>query len=275
MQERFLSALHAKVAGDSRFKAAWLEGSLGRGAGDRYSDLDIHLLIAESQIEIIRQEIENWLAAIRPLVLFNLLFDGRMVNALTIDGLRLDVWLHPGDSITIDPGKAKVLHQQPGAVAMADLNKPKDPAATANALLRQIKEFWRCISLTPAVIGRRELIVSVMGLGVEINLLSELLVNGYDVIRDTGVKNLNPYLPAETQRQIEHALDMHGLTPQSLADAHLGLARIVQVQGRIIAERHGFPYPAALEKAVLDYIQREFQQLDLHYGASMQKETNA
>jgi hypothetical protein len=214
----------------------------------------------------VRREIEDWLATIRPLVLFNLLFEGRMVNALTIDGLRLDVWLHPGNHITVDPRKAKVLHQQPGALAMANLDKPKDQAAVASSLQRQVKEFWRCMALLPAVVGRRELIISVVGLGVEINLLSELLINGYEVARDTGVKNLNHYLPAETQTQIEQTLAMSGLTPQGLADAHLGLDRLVQVQGRIIAERHGFPYPEALEKAVLDYVQREFLQLELRYA---------
>jgi hypothetical protein len=272
MQAAFLSALHTRVVGDSRIKAAWLEGSLGRGAGDRYSDLDIHLLIDDNQIESVRQEIEAWLAAIRPLVLFNLLFEGRMVNALTIDGLRLDVWLHPGANIAVDPRKASVLHQAPGALTIAGHDKPK--GRPSGALQRQIEEFWRCISLLPAVVGRRELITGVMGLGVEINLLSDLLIQGYDIARDTGVKNLNHYLPAETQTQIEQALAMNGLTPQGLADAHLGLARIVQIQGRLIAERHEFPYPAALEKTVLDYVRREFLQLQLRYCLSM-KENSA
>jgi hypothetical protein len=139
------------VAADQRIKAAWLEGSFGRGTSDRYSDLDFHFLLEEHELPAFRADIEAWLSTIRPLVLRSLKFEGRMINALTRDGLRLDLWFHTGDRATLDPAKAQVvfargdcLHFHPESTATA-------PAAVAQRLERQTQEFWRCIALLPSV----------------------------------------------------------------------------------------------------------------------------
>ncbi len=263
MQEQYIAALKTKLATDERIKAAWLEGSFGRGNADRYSDLDIHVLLAEAVLPNFKAQVEAWLTEIRPLVLFNLLFDGKMVNALTQDGLRLDMWLHDGETMALDPAKALVLQTTPGSLTFDKAVPPQDPIAIAHGLERMTKEFWRCISLTPAVIGRAELIIGVMGLGIEINLLTELLLTGHGIVRDTGVKNLNRFLPDDVRQTIEAALSLDGLSQTSLVQAHLGLARIVQTQGRTIAEKHQFAYPAALEAAVLRYVEEELAQLGL------------
>ncbi len=263
MQAELIQALKTKLAADQRIKAAWLEGSFGRGNPDRYSDLDIHLLLGESALPGFKAEVETWLATIQPLVLFNLLFDGKMVNALTQDGLRLDMWLHGGETIAVDAAKTLVLHETPDSLTFDKLTPPKDPAAIAQGLARMIKEFWRCISLSPAVIGREELIIGFMGLIVEINLLTEILITGHDIGRDTGVKNLNRFLPGETRPAIESALTMQGLSAASLVRAHLGLARIVQAEGRTLAEKHNFAYPVELEAAVLHYVRQELTLLGL------------
>lgn len=259
MQQSYLTLLETKLVDDSRVAAAWLEGSFGRGNADRYADLDIHLLLTTTGVADFRAGVEAWLNDLRPLVLFTLLFDGQMVNALTVDGLRVDVWLHSGDHVALDGAKAKLICAQPGVVTWDAVTPAKEPAQIAAGLQRQLKEFWRCISLLPSVIGRRELIISLMGLGVEINLLGEILTTGYGVARDTGVKNLNRFLPGDTQAALEAALNLHGLTQQSLAQAHLGLAHIAQQHGRLIAQRHGFAYPHELEAAVLRYVEAELE----------------
>jgi len=263
MQEQYIAALKMKLAADARIKAAWLEGSLGRGNADRYSDLDIHLLLAEAVLPDFKTQVEAWLTEIRPLVLFNLLFDGKMVNALTQDGLRLDMWLHSGETMAVDPAKVLVLQATPSSLTFDKAVPPQDPIAIARGLERVTKEFWRCISLTPAVTGRAELIIGFIGLSVEINLLTELLLTGHGIVRDTGVKNLNHFLPADTRQAIEAALTLDGLSQASLVQAHLSLARIVQTEGRTIAEKHQFAYPDALEAAVLRYVGQELAQLGL------------
>src|SRR2546428_8944411 len=154
MHQPYIDAVTAKVKADPRIKAAWLEGSFGRGTPDRYSDLDFHFLLGESDLPTFRADIEAWLATIRPLVLCTMMFEGRMINALTRDGLRLDLWFHTGDSATIDPTKAQVVFTRGDSLQFRSEPTSTDPVAVAQRLERQTQEFWRCIALLPAVIGR-------------------------------------------------------------------------------------------------------------------------
>ncbi len=266
MQEEYIQALLSQIETDGRIKAAWLEGSFGRGNADRYSDLDIHMLLDESGLPDFTAGIEAWLSTIQPLVLFTLLFNDRMVNALTQDGLRLDVWLHSGKSVSVDSAKTRILFQTGNAVQYDRMAEPGDPAAVAKVLLRQTKEFWRCISLLPPVVGRKELIVSFAGLMVETNILTDVLISGYDIARDSGVKRLNAFLPDHTQQSIEDALLMQDLSQVSLAEAHMKLARIMTEHGRTIAAKHSYAYPDELEAAVLGYVYKELALLGIRRG---------
>lgn len=263
MQQDYIYLLTSKTKADKRIKAAWLEGSFGRGNADRYSDLDIHMLLSDADLPDFKANVEAWLAAIAPLVQFRLLFDSKMINALTRDGLRLDLWLHAGDIATLDEHKARVLAADEHGVRFEDAVPANDPAATAQALQRAIGEFWRCVALLPVGVGRNELITCFMGLTVQTNLLADMLLNGYGIARDRGVKNLNQFLPAEARQAIEDALSLNGLSTTSLARAHLALARVMQQHGPVVAARHSIAYPADLEAAVLRYVQEELALLGL------------
>ena len=70
--DAFLEQLHRRLAANARVEAAWLSGSFGRGDADRYSDIDLNLLLAEGG-DSFRRDIEAFLHALRPLVLYTLL----------------------------------------------------------------------------------------------------------------------------------------------------------------------------------------------------------
>lgn len=263
MHQAYIDAVTAKVAADTRIKAAWLEGSFGRGNPDRYSDLDFHFLLVETALPAFKADVEAWLSTIRPLVLCNFLFEGRMINTLTHDGLRIDLWLHTEDRVTLDPSKARVIFNRGASIHFAPETARADPFAVAQRLERQTKEFWRCIALLPSVIGRNELITAFLGLTIETDIVTDILLTGYGIARNRGVKNLNQFLPPDLRQAIEAALSLHGLLPASLTKAHLGLARIVQEQGRIIADKHQYTYPDRLEEAVLNYVSKELALLGL------------
>ena len=264
MHQAYIDAMTAKVAADNRIKAAWLEGSFGRGNPDRYSDLDFHFLLVDYDLRAFKADVEAWLSTIRPLVLCNFLFDDRMINALTHDGLRIDIWFHTEDHVTIDPSKARVVFNHGDYIRFAQGTARADPFAVAQRLEQQTKEFWRCIALLPSVVGRNELITAFLGLTIETNVLTDLILTGYGIARDRGVKNLNQFLPPDLRQAIEAALSLHGLSPASLTKAHLALARIVQEQGRIIADKHQYTYPDRLEEAVLNYVSKELALLGLN-----------
>lgn len=260
MQTDFLTALRARLDGDPQVLAAWLAGSFGRGNADRYSDIDLHLLLAD--VYAFRASAREWLGSLRPLVLYKLLFDGQMINALTDDGLRIDIWLH-AEAPLLDPAAVDVLLDRAGALRLeTPPAAPSDPAQVANWLLAQIEEFWRCVSLLPTVIGRNELLVSFMGLYVELGIVTDILMAGYGVQRERGVKVLNPYLGDERRAELEAVLQLNGLNVESMVMAHMALADVVHKHGQIIAERHGFAYPAALEEAVLRYVARELHEME-------------
>jgi hypothetical protein len=259
----YLRLLHTKLESDADADAAWLGGSFGRGDDDRWSDIDLHLLLSAGG-ERLRQDIEPWLNTLRPLVLFKLLFEGRMVNALTLDGVRLDIWFYTEPHV-LDATRTQVLFDRHKRLHLAPLPQ-QDKAAGDNTptLLRgQIEEFWRCIAMLPVVIGRREYIVALQGLQVELALVLDILLRGNSIVREAGVKKLNQYLPPPLREEIEAALACNNSTAQGLVRAHLCLAELVRRYGRDFAQRWDFAYPVALEEAVLRYIAEELVLLGL------------
>jgi predicted nucleotidyltransferase len=256
-----VSLLENLLRSDPRIRAAWLEGSLGRGNADRYSDIDLHVLLAESDLAAFQAGAEEWLNAVRPIVLCTLLFGGRMVNALTEEGVRIDLWLHTEERVSLRPGKAIVLHDPAGLIHFDGKPSPPDDAVIAAELEAQIKEFWRCIALLPTVIGREERIVAFQGLNVELNLLINILFKGYRIERDAGIKKLNAFLPEEARTEIEQALSTVHISDGGLAPAHISLARLTAKYGRIAAGNYGFEYPDRLEAAVVKYVYAELEML--------------
>lgn len=248
---------------DPRLRAVWLEGSLGQGSADRYSDVDLHVLVGEAELPAFQTEVETWLGQLQPLVLFNRLFGGQMINALTADGLRVDLWLHSGEQMELVLDRMELLHALPGAVLPARERPAPTLEVTAQRLLGLIQEFWRCITLLPAVLGREERLVALQGLMVELGLVTELLIVGEGVVRDRGVKNLNAFLAEDVRRDLEAGLPPADLSAQALADAHLRLAGLVQERGPALAARHGFTYPAELERTALTYAAQELEHLGL------------
>lgn len=260
LQTEYLEALHNALEINPAVKAAWLSGSFGRGNADRYSDIDINVWLDDADVDKFRQAAETWLGVLRPLVLFRWMFNNRMANVLTADGLRIDLWLFT-DTPTLDPNSVKVLLDRDNALQFETSASMPNSAALKSRLLDQIREFWRCIAMTPVVAGRNELLVGLFGLNIDVTVLSDVLITGYGIARDSGVKRLNPFLPDALRVEIEQAVSIQGLTVASLTQATLALARIMQREGRLLAARHSFEYPEELETAVLAYTKGELATL--------------
>ena len=256
----FVRRVKAKAARDSRIRALWLEGSLGRGHGDRYSDVDLHALLSAEDLPGFREDAQAWMNDVEPQVMFNTLFGGNMVNGMSARGLRWDLWPHAGDNFEIHEERVVVLYAQAGVLRPA----PTPPAApTAAQLTGLLREFWRCISLLPAVLGRGERIVAMQGLMVEVGLVSELLLLAHGQVRDRGVKHLNTYLPPEDRARLEQAMLPASLNLQDLADAHLHLATWVSREGPGWSPRLGATYPNELERVVVKVVREELTLLGL------------
>lgn len=264
MQGRFIDSLTTKSAADPRVHAAWLAGSFGKDIADRWSDVDAHLLIDPKALEEFRAGVQAWLAAIRPLVLFRLLFDGQMVNAMTDEALRIDVWLHAGPNIQVIRGQTRVLFAEEGVLAwQPGPGHALTQEEAAAELQRAIPEFWRCIAMLPVASGRDEKLIGAAGNFLIVLLLTDVLCVGSGLRKDRGVKALNSFLGAEYRQLVEDATFLLELTLEELARFQLRLARIMQEHGPAICRQWHVPYPQALEDAALGYVRRELRLLGL------------
>ena len=269
-QDRYIDALAAKAEADPRIRAAWLAGSFGKETADRWSDVDAHLLIDRAALEEFREDVETWLAAIRPLVLMRMMFNGRMVNAMTDEAMRLDVWLHDEDRAELTLGESRVLYEDEGTLAWQP--HPGDvltPAAAAELLGKGIPEFWRCVAMLPVVVGRAEKLVGAAGNSIILLLLTDVLCAASGRRRDRGVKALNDFLLPDHLQRVEEAVSLANLPLEDAARFPLRLARIMRDCGPAICLQWQVAYPCALEEAVLRYLNQELRSLGL---ASMLKE---
>ncbi len=264
MQTRFIDALVAKAATDPRIRAVWLAGSFGKGIADRWSDIDAHLLIDPTALDEFRESVEAWLSEIRPLVLLRLMFDGQMVNAMTDEALRLDLWLHSGESAQVTEGQTRVLFAEKGVLTwQPDPGGALTQEAAAAELQRAIPEFWRCIAMLPVAVGRDEKLVGAAGNFLIVLLLTDALSVGSGRRKDRGVKALNGFLLPEYRQTVEDATFLSKLTLEELPRLHLRLARIMQAHGPVICEQWNVAYPWALEQTALRYVTQELRSLGI------------
>jgi hypothetical protein len=264
LQHAFIDRLTTAAQADVRIRAAWLEGSFGKGIADRWSDVDAHLLVEPDALDEFREGVRAWLEEIRPLVLFRLMFGGQMVNAMTDEALRLDVWLHADDRAKVVAGQAKVLYAEEGVL---DWQPAPGEAITQQAaaaeLERAIPEFWRCVAMLPVTIGRDEKLISAAGTFLILLLLTDVLSVQSGRRKDRGVKALNGFLPPEYRGLVEDAVYLEELTLVELARFQLRMAALMQAHGPTICARWHVEYPQALEDAVMRYISGELQRLGL------------
>lgn len=264
MQESFIASLTAAAQTAPRIRAAWLAGSFGKGMADRWSDVDAHLLIAPDHIEDFRAGVREWIEGLAPLVLYRLMFGGDMVNAMTDQGLRVDVWLHSGESAEMVEGETLTLYAEEGALIWRPAPSPiLSQAQAAAELERTIPEFWRCVAMLPVALGRDEKLIGAAGNFLILLLLTDTLCVQSGVRKDRGVKALNGFLPPDLRRLTEDATTLPGLTGENLARFQLRLAQIMQEHGPAICARWQVDYPHALEAAALGYVAREMQALGL------------
>ena len=263
MHQEYLKAFVDKADSDGRPLAVWLEGSFAKGTADRYSDIDIHLLVAEEDKAAFQQGLESWLSDVQPLVLFRETFPRQMITCITTVGLRVDVWLHAGDTISLERTKVRVLSATEGSIQFKEACRNKDPKDVRTILTQHFNEFWRVLSILPTVLGRDECISGSMGSTFLVMSLTEVLIIGNGNQRDRGIKNINAFIPQALREEIETALTMQSINREGIAKVHLRLTAIMQQHGPDIAKQHGVIYPFALEKAVLNYVSKELQILGL------------
>ena len=246
-QYAFADQLATALSQDSRVRAVWLEGSLGRGFNaDIASDIDLHILAAEGLIS----DVQRIVSSVEiPLYYRPLPFGDMMAMVIFADMMHLEIWVHTGQTRSITAGSAKVLYCDNDSLT---LEPPKLANADAvNQLLTQtISDFWFGVSHHIHT-ERGELIAAYRHLGNQVDYFVTMLIASRGEFRNVGNGHYNQFLESNLRSEVETLLALPELTSSSLKAAHLKLADLMRVHGRSAAHKRGVPYPEKLEAAVL------------------------
>ena len=262
-QYAFANQLATALSQDSRVRAVWLEGSLGRGQGDRHSDVDLHIALTPDDLAGFRTELETTLNRVGRVLRHHVLFGGTMVGTLLLNEddqlIALQTWLSDAANLEISESRARVLYDADQTVRLIPASATV-PDEIRRALHVEITYFWTLFSTLPAI-ERGELLSTahrVHLLAHQIILVASL---GRGGTRDVGDWRLNELLSEDERRHLEGIVHLPELSQSAIIDAHIKLAAFMREIGRTASSAWQGEYPAALERAVLMHVSRELERM--------------
>jgi hypothetical protein len=235
--------------------AAWVGGSLARDTADDWSDIDLHVLVADP--EQFGGGIAEWFGRTMPTVLADTIpgVPGGFLF-VTPEWIHVDVIVHGRQGFSQDEFPARVLFDSSGllrdipASAEQMVGQPYVPAD-------QIRLYLYFMGVTVPVIRRQEWLALAQGAaGFRDSLLIPLMLAENGVRKTDGAKRLNRYLTAEQITALQ-AIPPIGSDPEQLIEAHTAIAREYLFRARRLVALLGDSWPAALEQASLDLWRRE------------------
>jgi hypothetical protein len=249
------AALLAACRDEPAILAAWVGGSLARRTADDWSDIDLHLLVADP--EAFAVGITDWFARTATAVLAHEIpgVAGGFVF-VTPDWVHVDVILHGSSGFEQEDFPARVLLDPHGLV--------REIPASAEEMVgepylphEQIELYLYFMGVTLTVIHRREWLALAQGAaGFRDSLLIPLMLAENGVRKTDGAKRLNRYLTPEQIASLQ-AIPPIGSNPEELVRAHSAIAREYLTRGRRLAAQLDEPWPSELEHASLELWRRE------------------
>ncbi len=248
-QQTLIDALRRLAGAEASVEAAWVAGSLGKGGGDEYSDVDLLLLAADGASAAVSASLASKLEAVARPVLVNRLFGGRVLSVVTDDWQRFDLSFIEGPDL-----------ERYNATELTELfnrggrNPPFKPETayepTPERLLPLVQEFLRVLGLLVGAMGREEYELSLNGVDLLRRMTMDLMLeeNGVGPAQRGGALRRNPFLTAE-QRAALTAIPPVWADREALLAANRALAAIFLPRARRLADRIGMVWPTALEDA--------------------------
>ncbi len=245
---------------DDRILAVYLIGSYATGAADRFSDVDVHLVVTDDSTEWFK---EHWDDVLRELAGPTVLADRLpgLIGGLgiTADWLHVDLIAHPlaaFDRFQYDG--VRVLFDRDGTLfPEGDLapkggkpGEPYWPAANVNL-------FFYFLGNLVTVLGRDERIVGNQGVGVVRDQLIALMLAERGVRRNSGVKRLNAFLSDEQRATLE-SVPAAGTDLADIIAANQYICRQFITRGTALAERTGAEWPQEFVDVTLAHLQNHF-----------------
>jgi predicted nucleotidyltransferase len=248
-QQALIDRLEALLGAEPQVSAVWLAGSLGKGAGDQFSDVDLLVLVEDGALAAAAEAIVARLAEIVTPVLINRLYAGRIVNVVTDDWQRFDLsFVEAGDLARYNAQDLQALFNRAG---VAPPDRPPGPYTTDPAqLLGLVQEFLRVLGMLPGALGREEFEIGLRGLDLLRGMAMDLFLeeNGVSPAQRGGALRRNPFFNAE-QRAALASIPPLSADRESLLAGNLAVASIFLPRARLLAARIGMDWPDAFEAA--------------------------
>ena len=255
-QRVLVACLHGLLEAEPLVEAAWLAGSLGKGGGDAFSDVDLLVLTHEGKLgELASRVVAGRAKATKP-VLVNQLYGGRVISVVTDEWERFDLSLVEAADLTrYNAAELKVLFNRGGRAPDV---KPEAPyQIPSDDLLKLVQEFLRVLGLLVGAMGREEYELSLAGLALLRGMTMDLMLAENDVspARRGGALHRNPLLTAE-QRAALASLPPQSASRESAIESNRALAAIFLPRARRLAARVSMAWPEALEAATRRNLKR-------------------
>lgn len=246
-----LDLLSDLLRADQRALGCWLAGSLGRGDGDEWSDLDLLVAVDPTSQNAFVAHFESQVTVRADIVLGKRLELGTatVLSYVTDEWVRFDVSVvPPSDLARRDASGLRRIFDREGLHPTAGAALP--PVGPSGARVAELtREFLRVLGLLPVVLGREELEVGASGAALVRTLLIELMVEASDVADRGGALSLRRLLPPE-QLVALRRLPPIVATGESITAVHLACANEFLPLARELSERTNVPWPHALESAL-------------------------
>ena len=243
-----------------------MAGSRAAGREDRFSDLDLLVVVADDSFEAFCEEWQSWVGMLaRTVAAKPRSFErGFLINATTSSCARFDVFVRDVARATYAAGweTPRVVYDRDEIAGM--LPEPRLPAAVehdAAWLTELIYTFIRTLSLLPMLLERGELVRLTQHAQLMKQDLLELLIfdNGDLPCRRPGGwawVDLSQRLPATDLAGVAD-LPAVAATRDSVVECHVAVASKFLPRARSAAARVGEPFPSEFEQAALTFVGRE------------------
>lgn len=232
-------------------RALLLVGSLGRGAGDPFSDLDLLAVVAEDEVAAVAQSWPRVRGRIAPLVKADR-FDVDstvLFHQVTEDWVRYDLTLAPAVALDRQArDSCVVLFDRDGLTRSLPATRPVQRSSAAVAE-RIVPEFYRVLALTPVVLGRDDLVSAASGSSLMRGMLIDLARELVEVPDRGGALSLRRLLPQERYRAIGALPPIAANLAAVTAFQHV-CARLFTPWARELCERTGADFPVDFARAV-------------------------